>query len=129
MKIPCICIQTKDTILILTLTIKQSSDTMDEFIFQAIGLCSASARIFGLGCPFVSNLAVYWKPLPMVLLGAPTLVVALLMTRLPETAKKDLPQDFEDGAALNKQPEGNIINNNNINNNNDVVMQEKESKQ
>ena len=66
----------------------------------------------------------------MVLLGAPTIVVALLMTRLPETAKKDLPQDFEDGAALNKQPEGNNIinNNNNIDNNNDVVMQEKESK-
>jgi len=98
---------------------------------QAIGLCSATARLFGLGCPFVGNLAVYWKPLPMVLLGAPTIVVALLMTRLPETANKDLPQDFEDGAALNKQKEGNNNNNNNnsSSNNNDVVMQEKESKQ
>ena len=73
----------------------------------------------------MSNLAVYWKPLPMVLLGAPTILVAVLMTRLPETAKKDLPQDFEDGAVLNKQPEAN----NNVENNNDVVTQEKESKQ
>ena len=100
-------------------------------MFQAIGVCSATARLFGLGCPFVGNLSVYWKPLPMLLLGAPTLVVALLMTRLPETAKKDLPQDFEDGAVLNKQPEANNNNNNNdknINNNNDVVMHEKESK-
>ena len=78
----------------------------------------------------MGNLAVYWKPLPMVLLGAPTIVVALLMTRLPETAKKDLPQDFEDGAVLNKQPEGNNNNNNNsTDNNNDVVMHEQESKQ
>ena len=77
----------------------------------------------------MGNLAVYWKPLPMVLLGAPTIVVALLMTRLPETANKDLPQDFEDGAALNNQKEGNNNNNNISSNNNDVVMQEKESKQ
>ena len=76
----------------------------------------------------MSNLAVYWKPLPMVLLGAPTILVAVLMTRLPETAKKDLPQDFEDGAVLNKQPEISN-NNNNVDNNNDVVTQEKESKQ
>ena len=73
----------------------------------------------------MSNLAVYWKPLPMVLLGAPTILVAVLMTRLQETAKKDLPQDFEDGAVLNKQPETN----NNVENNNDVVTQAMESKQ
>ena len=58
-----------------------------------------------------------------LLKGAPTLVVALLMTRLPETAKKDLPQDFEAGAKLNKQPEAN-----NNNNNEEVVVHEKESK-
>ena len=50
-------------------------------IFQAIGICSGCARLFGLGCPFMGNLAVYWKPLPMVLLGAPTLAVAALMTK------------------------------------------------
>ena len=33
---------------------------------QAIGTCSSIARVFGLGCPFVANLAVYWKPLPML---------------------------------------------------------------
>ena len=74
---------------------------MVNFLCQAIGICSGCARLFGLGCPFMGNLAVYWKPLPMVLLGAPTLAVALLMTKLPETANKDLPQDFEDGNALN----------------------------
>ena len=58
-------------------------------IFQAIGICSGCARLFGLGCPFMGNLAVYWKPLPMVLLGAPTLAVAALMTKgLDSIAKK-----------------------------------------
>ena len=34
------------------------------------------------------------------LLGTPTLLVAGLMTKLPETARMDLPQDFQDGADL-----------------------------
>ena len=46
---------------------------------QALGVCSTVSRVIGLGCPFVANLAVYWKPLPMVLLGTPTLLVAGIM--------------------------------------------------
>ena len=82
-------------------TLSRDYASLINFLCQAIGICSGCARLFGLGCPFMGNLAVYWKPLPMVLLGAPTLAVALLMTKLPETANKDLPQDFEDGDALN----------------------------
>ena len=36
---------------------------------QAVGFCSMIARIFGLVVPFVANLALIWKPLPMVVLG------------------------------------------------------------
>ena len=56
--------------------------TDQEFLsLQALGVCSTVSRVIGLGCPFVANLAVYWKPLPMLLLGTPTLLVAGIMTR------------------------------------------------
>ena len=50
-----------------------------QYHHQALGVCSTVSRVIGLGCPFVANLAVYWKPLPMVLLGTPTLLVAGIM--------------------------------------------------
>ncbi len=65
----------------------------------------------------MANLAVYWKPLPMLLLGAPTILVAILMTRLPETAKMDLPQDFEDGAKLNQH----VFEHENVDEENNIV--------
>ena len=71
---------------------------------QAIGTCSTVARLFGLACPFISNLAAYWKPLPMVMLGVPTFIVGVVVfLLLPETAGKDLPQNLEDGIELNKR--------------------------
>ena len=41
---------------------------------QAVGSCSTVSRVFGLLAPFVARLAVYWKPLPMVLLGMRSLL-------------------------------------------------------
>lgn len=71
---------------------------------QALGTCSTVARLFGIVCPFVANLAVIWKPLPMVALGIPSLIAAFLITTfLPETAGKELPQNMAEGIELNKR--------------------------
>ena len=73
---------------------------------QALGTCSMVARLFGIVCPFVANLAIFWKPLPMLALGIPSLMSAfLVMTFLPETAGKELPQNMLEGIELNRRPE------------------------
>ncbi len=70
---------------------------------QAIGICSMLARVFGLVCPFVANLAVFWKPLPMLVLGLPALVASVLsLLVLPETSAESLPQDMEEAANLSR---------------------------
>ena len=69
---------------------------------QAVGTCSMVARIFGLVCPFVANLALIWKPLPMVVLGLPSLLAAFSAYFLPETKGKELPQNMKDSS---KYPE------------------------
>ena len=66
---------------------------------QAIGFCSMVARIFGLVCPFVANLALFWKPLPMLVLGVPSLIAAFSTYFLPETSGKELPQTMKDALA------------------------------
>ena len=63
---------------------------------QAVGFCSMSARIFGLVVPFVANLAMFWKPLPMLVLGLPSLVAGASAYFLPETKGKELPQNMKD---------------------------------
>ena len=63
---------------------------------QAVGTCSMVARIFGLVCPFVANLAIFWKPLPMLVLGLPSLLAAFSAYFLPETKGKELPQNMKD---------------------------------
>lgn len=71
---------------------------------QALGTCSTLARVFGIVCPFVANLAIIWKPLPMVVLGVPSLIAAFLITTfLPETTGKELPQNMAEGIELNKK--------------------------
>ena len=68
---------------------------------QAIGFCSMVARIFGLVCPFVANLALFWKPLPMLVLGLPSLLAGFSAYFLPETKGKELPQNMKDAVAKN----------------------------
>jgi len=68
---------------------------------QALGACSTVARIFGLICPFFSNLAIIWQPLPMVLLGTPAAVGGVLsFLLLPETSDLELPQSMLDANEL-----------------------------
>ncbi len=60
-----------------------------------------TARVFGLACPFVSNLAVLWAPLPMLLLGLPALASgALALAFLPETFQKPMPQNIREAMDL-----------------------------
>ena len=68
---------------------------------QAVGFCSMSARIFGLVVPFVANLAMFWKPLPMLVLGLPSLVAGASAYFLPETKGKELPQNMKDTTVKN----------------------------
>ena len=63
---------------------------------QAVGFSSTFARIFGLLCPFIANLSVYWGPLPMLVLGLPCLVGGTLCYFIPETKNKELPQNMKD---------------------------------
>ena len=52
---------------------------------QAIGLCSSSARVFGMSSAFIPKLASLWGPLPMLLISVPTTAAGLMARRLPET--------------------------------------------
>jgi len=74
---------------------------------QALGTCSTVARVFGLVCPFVSNLAVFWEPLPMVALGAPAAIAGILsLVVLPETSNRELPQSMVDASRMADREEG-----------------------
>ena len=81
---------------------------------QAIGFCSMVARIFGLVCPFVANLALFWKPLPMLVLGLPSLLAALFVYFLPETKGKELPQNMKDAVEKNDLEVANFIEDKNV---------------
>ena len=59
---------------------------------QACGVCSTIAKTFSLLCPFVGKLAIFWKPLPMLILSIPCLIAASVIFFLPETADRKLPQ-------------------------------------
>ena len=58
---------------------------------QAVGSASMITRIFCICAPFLSPLAHYWQPLPMVIVGVPIVIAGLLVFRLPDTHQKELP--------------------------------------
>ena len=67
---------------------------------QAVGTCSTISRVFGLVAPFVARLAVYWSPLPMLILGLPSIFSACLVYFLPETKYIELPATMKDADEL-----------------------------
>ena len=67
---------------------------------QAVGTCSTVSRVFGLVAPFVARLAVYWSPLPMLILGLPSIFSACLVYFLPETKYIELPATMKDADEL-----------------------------
>ena len=69
---------------------------------QAVGTCSTVSRVFGLLAPFVARLAIYWKPMPMLILGVPSLFSACLVYFLPETKYIELPSTMKDAEKLER---------------------------
>ena len=67
---------------------------------QAVGTCSTVARLFGLVAPFVARLAIVWKPLPMLILGVPSIFAAFLAYFIPETKHIELPTTMKDADEL-----------------------------
>ena len=67
---------------------------------QAVGTCSTIARLFGLVAPFVAQLAKVWKPLPMLILGVPSIFAAFLAYFIPETKHIELPATMKDADQL-----------------------------
>jgi len=61
---------------------------------QAVGLCSMASRVFGLVAGFVPSLGRIWQPLPMLVLGVPSLVTAAMAMTLYETSGVELPQNM-----------------------------------
>ena len=62
---------------------------------QAVGTASSISRIFCICAPFLGPLAKIYPWLPMVIIGTPVLVTALLVLKLPETCNRILPQTVE----------------------------------
>ena len=67
---------------------------------QAVGTLSMISRIFGTVASFVATLSVYWKPLPMLLLGCPCLIAGVLVYFIPETKQCQLPQTLDEADRM-----------------------------
>ena len=76
---------------------------------QAVGIGSTVSRVFGLVAPFMAKLSIFWKPLPMVLIGILALICASIVYFLPDTKNESLPQTMEDGKQMNKKTATPII--------------------
>ena len=63
--------------------------------YQAVGFASMVSRAFCACAPFLGQLAKYWEPAPMVLIGVPILMSGLLVLKLPETFNRALPQTLK----------------------------------
>ncbi len=50
---------------------------------------------------FVPELARFWTPLPMVLLGTPSIMAAMCAFKLPDTKGKPLPETLDEAIELN----------------------------
>ncbi|KAK2167069.1 hypothetical protein LSH36_32g10016 [Paralvinella palmiformis] len=67
-----------------------------------VGMGSMSARLGGLVAPFVTELKIFWLPLPTIIFGLFALVAGFLSFLLPETLGEKLPDTLEEGEAFGK---------------------------
>ena len=56
-----------------------------------------------MSASYVGELAQFWTPLPMVLLGTPSILAAFAALQLPDTKGKPLPETMEEAFELNAQ--------------------------
>lgn len=68
-----------------------------------LGASSMMGRIGGIFAPYINLLALYWKPFPLIILGACALVGGMLSLFLPETLNKKLPETIEEGESFGKK--------------------------
>jgi len=68
---------------------------------QSLGVCSTVSRLFGMSSSYIGELARVWTPLPMLLLGAPSILAAFAALQLPDTKGKSLPETMEEAYELN----------------------------
>ncbi|KAJ8025317.1 Organic cation transporter protein [Holothuria leucospilota] len=65
-----------------------------------VGICSMSARVASMICPFILYLDDVWKPLPLLIFGSSAIIGGLLLLLLPETRGKPLPETMQDGETF-----------------------------
>lgn len=127
----CGCMLVAGTLLLLTMAVPDDQDWMvvtlamagkmaitssygTVYIFSAeqfptpvrnvgLGASSMVARFGGILAPYINLLALIWKPLPLIILGACAFVGGLLSLFLPETLNKKLPETIEDGENFGKK--------------------------
>lgn len=68
-----------------------------------MGMSSTCARLGGVLAPFIILLADYWRPLPLLIFGAESVIVGLLTLLLPETRGVSLPDTLADGENFGKK--------------------------
>ncbi|XP_011504395.1 PREDICTED: organic cation transporter 1-like [Ceratosolen solmsi marchali] len=64
---------------------------------QAMGIASFIAGIGLLTFPYIVHLAVYWRVLPLIVMGSLSVAGAITSIFLPETLNIHLPQTIEEG--------------------------------
>ncbi|XP_059097988.1 organic cation transporter protein-like isoform X2 [Tigriopus californicus] len=69
----------------------------------SLGTCSALARILGAATPYMKHLRLFWLPLPLVAMGAPSVLGALLVAFLPETRGRGLPESAEQAVQMKRR--------------------------
>ncbi|KAH9494644.1 hypothetical protein Btru_020376 [Bulinus truncatus] len=61
-----------------------------------IGVASMSAGVGSIVTPIILDFQTYYKPLPLIIFGAMSIMAGLLALLFPETARKPLPQTLDD---------------------------------
>ncbi|KAK8719526.1 hypothetical protein OTU49_013981 [Cherax quadricarinatus] len=65
-----------------------------------IGACSMCARVGGILAPFIASLARTYRPLPLIIFGALSIVSGCLVVFLPETVGCELPQTLQESESF-----------------------------
>ncbi|XP_017084198.1 organic cation transporter protein [Drosophila eugracilis] len=68
-----------------------------------LGASSMVARVGGILAPYLKLLGEIWRPLPLIICGALSLIAGLLSLLLPETLNKPMPETIEDGENFGKK--------------------------
>ncbi|XP_064117450.1 organic cation transporter protein-like isoform X1 [Macrobrachium nipponense] len=73
-----------------------------EYRSVGIGACSMCARVGGLIAPFIAYSAKTYKPLPLLIFGALSIISGTLIVLLPETVGCELPQTLQESEDFGK---------------------------